>query len=330
MAVQARITDIGVKGDIYNRLSQTPQSDGLLGLALRTTSVLPAGSAEKFAWLGTPPSMRAWITERVMADPQTFNYAITNIKYESSGKLPLDLVNNDKVAEVQQWIGDFGALYQLWIKESIAAALSVATTLLAFDGIAYFATNHSYAKTGTFSNLVQSATTGGLQNSVTPIQAAYAINQAIQTLFAMPDDQGRVIKNEDMQEVSVVYRAGTQNAAAFQIAANEKMISAGSGMISNPVMGLPVKINWVASGLLAGIYGTSPTASSAFSVHRHVRDRGKSVIFQENEKDRLVSVISDPNSEFVFENDAWAVGLKTVGNVGYGWPSDAVLCQFAA
>lgn len=316
-----RVTDYGIKAILYRALDAFDGSKGLAQLAKFMPSDLPAGQVENYAWLGTTPSFREWIKERLIHAPQAFNLQIANKKFENTGGLPMDLINNDKTAQVQQWLASFSGAYGLWIIELIAAAINAASTVNAFDGVPFFSASHSYGKTGTFSNLVSSAASANA-NAVTPLEAATAINLAIETMKTFPDDQGRIIKNEMMSKIAVVVKAGTANAAAIRVALANATLSSGSGMVDNPLKGQSnVEIEFISSGLIT-------TANTKVSIFRLPSDGGLPAIFQENQNDRQSSVLMDPNSEYVIKNDAAMVGLKTVGNVGLVLPSDAILLTF--
>jgi phage major head subunit gpT-like protein len=319
----ARITDYGVKSDLYNRLAQFNKSKGLLALALMLSSNLPEGQSELYAWLGTTPSMRQWIGQRQQNDPQAFSMAITNKKFENSLKMPLSIVNNDKTDQAVELLSSLASSYPLWKTELIAALVSAGTTTKCFDGANFFANSHSFGSSGSFNNIANTATNGNAAK-VTPLEAASAINLGIELMKAYPDDQGRAIKNEDMTKVVLVYTAGTVNASSIRTAlntVNDGVLASGSGSVNNPLTGQDVSIVPVASGLIT-------TGNTVFSLFRAREDLGKSIIFQENETDEMVSMITGTNDEYVIFNDAWFVGLRTVGNTGYGLPNDAIQMTF--
>ncbi len=316
----ARITDYGVKGDLYNRLANFDKSKGLLAIALVLGSNLPTGQSEKYPWLGTTPSMREWIKERQINQPQAFDLQIVNKKFENTLTLPLDIINNDKTDQAQMLLSSLGDSYPLWIVEMLAALINSGTAVNAFDGVAFFGTNHNYGKSGNFTNVFNSAATAA-PTAVTALEAALAINKGIELMKAFPDDNGRAIKNEAMSKVVLAYQAGTVNAAAIRTALTQSTLSSGAGSVDNPLKGQDVAIIPVASGLLS-------TGNTKFSLFRARDDQGKSIIFQENVGERMVSVISDPNSEYVVKNDGWLTGVKTVGNTGFGLPSDAIQGTF--
>lgn len=316
----AKITDYGVKADLTQRLQATPKTAGLLALALFLTSDLPAGQSEKYPWLGTAPSMREWIKERMQHNPQAFDLQIANRKFENGLHVPLDLINNDKTDAVSMLVADLAATKPLWYKELIAALINNAGTLNAFDGQVFFSGAHQWGKQTAFSNIISHTT--AISTAITPFEAAVGINKAIELLRVLPDDQGRAIANEAMQEVTIIYQAGTVNAGSIKTAAANGMLSNGTGMVDNPLKGQDVKINWVSSGLIT-------TGQTKVTIIRPVSDGGKAIIFQENENDSAVNMITGEQSDYVVKNDGWYFGLKAVGNAGLALPNHAVQLTFA-
>lgn len=318
------ITSYGVKGDIFNRLATYSKSKSLLGLALMISSELPAGQSESYAWLGTTPSMQQWIGQRQQNDPNAFNMQITNVKYETGIKLPLDIINNDKTDQANELLTGLAGAYPLWQIQLIAQLINMGATKDCFDGETFFSTTHAFGSSGTFSNAINSEDVVD-SGEVTALEAAYAINLAIETMKGFPDDQGRKIKNEDMTEVMLVYQAGTVNSSAIRTAINttqaNDFLAGATGSVTNPLRGQDVKIIPVASGLIT-------TGNTVFSLFRSRADLGKSIVFQENKTDEMVSVLSGADNPYVVMNDAWFIGLKTVGNVGFGLPNDAIQVTF--
>jgi phage major head subunit gpT-like protein len=321
----AKITDYGVRNDLFMRLSQTPAAIMLNSLARVIDSKLPAGSSERFPFLGSTPSMREWIRERLIHNPAMFDFAIVNKKFELTLNMPLDYVKNDKTGEVADFIASMADAIPLWVRELIAGLIVGGASSKCFDGQNFFSTSHAYGKSGTFSNSITFAC--GISGQPTPLEAAEAINKALEAMKLLPDDQGRAIVNEAMTEVVITYCPGTANAPSIVSGINNKMLSTGTGTVDNPLLGQSAKITTIATGLLNATFnGAYP--STKFSLWRPPGNGGKPILYQENMEERQVAVVSDPNSEYVIKNDGWLVGEKVVGNVGYGMPQHAIECTF--
>lgn len=319
----ARINEHGVQAALSTKLKDLPP--GMLTmLALMVPSTLAAGQSEQHAWLGTSPSMREWIGKRMQQDPLAFQYAIMNKKFEVSGKMPLDLLNNDKTGEAQMWLDDLVTALPLWYEEILAGLINLGESKTCFDGQFFFDTDHQYgAQAAAWSNdLTYDASNA---SAITVAEAALALNQVIEAMRAFPDDQGRAIANRGMSAVDVIVQAGTVNAAAIRAAISAEEIDTGSGTIDNPLRGQDVAVKLISDGLIT-LGGTKVVVARS----RRAGDaRARPFVFQENLGERRIDVLGEGNAaQFVFENDAVGVGVKVVGNAGYGLPSHAALLTF--
>ncbi len=205
--MSARINEPGVQAALSTKLKSLPP--GLLvQLAIMVPSIVAAGQSEQHAWLGSSPSMREWVGKRLIQQPLAFDYAIKNRKFEVSGNMPLDLLNNDKTGEAQLWLDDLMSALPLWYEEIIAGLINGAEAATCFDGQYFFDTDHQYGKqSAAWSNdLTFAAATG---TALTVMEAANLISAAIEAMRAFPDDQGRLIANRGMSAVDVICKPGT-------------------------------------------------------------------------------------------------------------------------
>ena len=319
----SRINEPGVQAALSQKLKDLPPGM-LMSLALAVGSTVAAGQSDNHAWLGSSPSMREWIGKRLTQQPLAFDFAIKNRKFELTGNMPLDLLNNDKTGEAQLWLSDFASALPLWREELLAALINNSETGLSFDGQYFFDTDHQYGgQTAAWSNKVNAdiATT----TAATVAEAAAAINVAIELMRLFPDDQGRKIANRGMTAVDVIIQAGTANAATIRQAINATVVDSGSGTIDNPLKGQDVRINLISDGLIT-------LGATKFIVARSRRGGDGSArpfIFQENTGEQRIDVLGEAEAKaYVVENDAYGIALKTVGNAGYGLPSHAILTTF--
>lgn len=311
------ITDYGVKGLLYKALAVTPESDKLSNLARYVPSELPAGAAEKLDFLGMVPALRKWIGPRIAKKPNEYHYTVTLDKFESTIDLPLDWVNNDKTRQVQQSASSLVQRYNpQWRAARIARLINAANTELCFDGLSFFNTAHVWGDSGTINNaLTFPAATG---TTPTANEAANAIVAMFAALVAFKDDRGEPM-NEDITAVTIVVPGGNAvlSAAVWQ-AVSETNLDTGTGVRTNPVKGLPVKIDIVQSVRITltdriVMVNASPNACP--------------FAFLENTADfRLTSKAA--GSDFEHDNDAWEYGIKAVGEAGFGRFTDAVQTEF--
>lgn len=308
------ITDYGVKAALGRALVATPQSDKLANLAFKVKSNLPAGDGEKLDFLGMVPALREWVGKRSAHKLNEFKYTVVLKKFESSVQIPLDWINNDKTDQVNRSMGMLATRYNpQWYGKRVANLLNTGETATGFDGLAFFATTHAWGDSGTISNkLTYPAATGVIP---TANEMASAIVQAVATLQGYLDDRGEPL-NENITKITVAVPPGDLAAAAIQ-ACREKNLDTGTGVRTNPVLGLGLEIELVVSARITVqrmfVVNSSPDAVP--------------FVFLENTGD-FNRTMKGPGSDFEHDNDGWEVGIKAVGEAGYGRFTDAVSTQF--
>lgn len=309
------ITDYGVKDALGLKARTTPISDALVMLALMVPSELPAGSGEKLDFLGAVPAMRQWVGPRSAKKPNEFKYQVTLKKFESTFDLPLDWVNNDKTTNVNNAIASLITRYKpQWYAQLIADLFNNGASDTCFDGAAFFSASHAWGDSGTYSNLL--TFNGATNDAPTANEAASAICEAVSAMTGFKDDRGQPI-NEGLSKVVILVPAGGVMAASVRQAVSEKNLDTGTGVRSNPVLGLGLEIQVVASARI--------TAQRMFVVN--ASPGAVPVAFVENTKE-FKETMKGAGSDYEHDNDAWEFGLKAVGAAGYGRPTDATSTQF--
>lgn len=308
------ITDYGVKAALGKALESTPNSDKLANLAFKVQSQLPAGDGEKLDFLGMVPALREWVGARSAKKPLEFKYNVVLKKFESTVQLPLDWINNDKTGLVQSQMSMLSQRYNpQWYGKRVAALLNAGATDLSFDGKAFFANDHAWGESGTIDNLLEH--NGATADAPTANEAATAIVEAVSALSGYKDDRGEPI-NETMTSVTIVAPTGAIGAAVMQ-AVKEKNLDTGTGVRTNPVLGLGLTIDVVVSARI--------TVQRMFVVNSS--PGAVPFVFIENTGE-FKRTMKGPGSDFEHDNDAWEVGLKAVGEAGYGRFTDATSTQF--
>ena len=316
------ITDYYCRGVLAKVLTTTPLSAGLASLAVNITSMLPAGSSERLDFLGTIAPMREWQGSRQAVQPIEYNFALKNRKFESSILLPKDWIVNDKTGNIGQAMSQLGNRYAQWRPKLIADLLNNGTTggaYAGFDSLPFYSAAHVYGQS-TVNNIV-TFTTGAGPANITAYEAAKSLVKAIQQIITFLDDRGEPI-NEDITDLTVVVPgvANSQMAAVFYQAVNLPKLDTGSGSVDNPVFGIgqAFKVHLLVTPRITGVnvhvINTSANAAP--------------VLFQENVTERMPS-IKGAGSDFEHDHDAWEMGMKSVGNAGFGRFTDAVQLQYS-
>jgi len=308
------ITDYGIKAAIGAGLvTAQPISNSLAMLARKIPSSLPAGASEIMDFLGSVPALREWIGPRLPKKPNQFLYSVRLDKFESTINIPLDWANNDKSGQVNERIADLNKRYAQWPARLVAPLLNAGASTLSFDGQNFFSNSHSWGASGTIDNLL--AFNGAAVDLPTADEAATAIVEAVTALRGYVDDQGEPI-NEDMTEITLVTPANALGASVLQ-AAREKNLDTGTGVRTNPVLGLNLKINVINSSRITVqrmfTINTSP-GSIPFAMLENTADRS--------------TTMKGAGSDFEHDADAWEFGVKAVGGAGYGRFTDATSTEF--
>jgi hypothetical protein len=308
------ITDYGVKAALGRALEQSPNSDKLANLAFKVQSQLPSGDGEKLDFLGMVPALREWAGPRSPKKPLEYRYSITLKKFESTVQLPLDWINNDKTGLVQSQMSMLAMRYNpQWYGKRIANLLNTGATATGFDGKSFFADDHTWGDSGTVDNLL--AYNAATNDAPSANEAATAIVEAVSALMGFKDDRGEPI-NEAMSSLTIVAPTGAIGAAVLQ-AVKEKNLDTGTGVRTNPVLGLGLNIDVLVSARI--------TVQRMFCVNSS--PGAVPFVFIENTGE-FKRTMKGPGSDFEHDNDAWEVGIKAVGEAGYGRFTDATSTQF--
>lgn len=308
------ITDYGVKAALGRKIAATPVSDGLAALAFRVDSELPAGSAEKLDFLGAVPALRQWVGARSPRKPLEHKFTVVLDKFEGTETLPLDWIHNDKTKQVNDRLGLLAARYNpQWVAARVAAKLNAGTSVLCFDTKAMFANDHSWGDSGTIDNLL--TYNAATADTPTANEAASAIVEAVSAMQGYKDDRGEPV-NENLSAITIVCPTGAIGAAVRQ-AVSEKNLDTGTGVRTNPVLGLGLTINVIVSPRITVqrmfVLNTSPDAMP--------------LVFVENKADHSVSM-KGPGSDFEHDHDAWEIGVKAVGEAAPGRFTDMTSTEF--
>jgi phage major head subunit gpT-like protein len=308
------ITDYGIKAALGRKIAATPASDGLARLAFRVESQLPAGSAEKLDFLGMVPALRKWVGARSPKKPIEYKFTVLLEKWEATALLPLDWVHNDKTMQVDGTLGQLALRYNpQWVAARIASQLNAGETNTTYDGAAIFSNSHSWGDSGTIDNLLTFAAATG--TTPTANEAASAIVEAISALQGFKDDRGEPV-NEGMTEVTIVCPTGAIGAAVTQ-AAKEKNLDTGTGVRTNPVLGLGLTVNVIVSARITVqrmfVINSSPDAVP--------------FVFVENKADHSITMKAS-GSDFEHDEDAWEIGIKAVGEAAPGRFTDMTSTEF--
>ena len=301
----------------------TPYVDGRIGLALtnavapanslasiaqRTTNESASGESTPLDFLGGVPGFNKWKDKRRKAKPIPYAWSLQNDKFESSIVIPDEWMIGDKTDNVNRRIAGLVEKYSIWPGALVAALINNSASALAFDGKAFFASDHVWGDSGTIDNAIDVTAASG--TTPTADEFAIGIMAAYAQMLGFKDDLGEPI-NENISSLVVV--CGAALAGTAMQAINGAQLDTGTGTRDNPIRGMAsmgVNISLVAS----------PRVTSATKFYLIKNDPlACPFIFSEN-KSLMNRTVKDDRHD----NDQWEFGLKAVGNAAYGLFTDAV------
>lgn len=159
-----------------------------------TTEVPSKAKDEKYGWLGTAPSMREWVDERVPKGLLDHEYTITNAHYEASIEVDLDDFEDDQTGMINIRVQDMGTRARRHPDSELATLVEAGSSSLCYDGQYFFDTDHVEGDSGTQSNALTYDATD--HTAVTVAEFKAALQQAIQALLSFKDDRGEPFLEE--------------------------------------------------------------------------------------------------------------------------------------
>lgn len=145
--------------------------------------------SETYPWLRSAPIPRKWEGERTVQELRSDVVTIVNDSYESTIEFKVPDFRRDKVGQIAARIRDL-ATRVAFFPEHLITALLVANGN-AYDGKAFFATDHAVGSSGTINNAIVAA--DGLAGGDNPTSAEQAANIGflLSRLLAFLDDRGQ-------------------------------------------------------------------------------------------------------------------------------------------
>ena len=310
------ITDYGVKGMLGAALSSfTPLSNMLSSICYMFGSELAAGQAEKLDFIGNIPAMSRWLGKRQDAIPIAHAYQVVMEKFETSAVLPLDWLENDKTALVQQRIGQIPVRRNQLYGKLAADLINAAATAVAYDGVAYFSSSHSHGG-HTIDNAIDVDV--GTPAAPTPLEMANAIYRLYQTMLSFVDDRGEPC-NEDISAMKIT--CGTSLAASAMQAIDNNTLDTGAGTVDNPLRGLR------AAGVQLQLCA-SPRLTSTTKIQAWKANPGSAPLAIGRNGKSAKMTAKAGGSDFEHDEDAHAYGYKETVCAGYGLFTDACEATF--
>lgn len=109
----------------------------------KLASIAPSTSGEEdYCWLGAFPGMREWVGDRVIHNPEAFNYAIKNRTFESTFSVGREDIEDDKIGVFKPITQQLGELSKTHPDELLFGLLKDGFSKACYDGQYFFDADH--------------------------------------------------------------------------------------------------------------------------------------------------------------------------------------------
>ena len=126
----------------FNAAFQGVLSQAQSQYAAIATTVPSSTGSEEYGWLGTFPSMREWLGDRVINGAKSFGYSIRNRTFELTVGVPRAAIEDDQYGVYTPMMAEMGRATGAKPDELVFGALAAGTASLCYDGQYFFDTDH--------------------------------------------------------------------------------------------------------------------------------------------------------------------------------------------
>jgi len=286
------LMEAGLRTEFFRAYRQLSESSIVPRIATIVRTNLPT---QKYGWLGSVPTMREFIDERVPTGLRVFEYAISDQVWEASIAVERRALEDEQYDMIRMRVQDL-ALEAVRHREQLVINALLANGL-GYDGKPLFSTNHEEGESGIQSNLISGAL------------STETLQDAIAQMMSIKDDRGRPMGI--MPDTLLV-------GPALQWLAMELLESPVVVQVSTSASYTPYRN--VLQGKLRLI--VSPYISGSDAQKWFLLDTSRAVravILQERRDVPLeFAALDRPTHESVFMRDKVFYGVRARYGVGYG------------
>jgi phage major head subunit gpT-like protein len=313
-----RFSDANLRGVFHGAYDDAMAASYLNEVAMRVDS---DSAFEQYGWLGTAPVMREWKGGRHLQQPNAFEWAIYNRKFESSISLAIDDIRRDKTGQFDIYASSLGQRAAENPVLLLSDLLIAAETSVCFDGQYFFDTDHVEGKSGINDNDISVTLSslpvtshGGSASTPSDEEMEKVILRMIRQLFSFKDDQGQPVN---------------QSARQFAIVAPISLMDTVLAATQNKTMtsGRQNTLTTATNFKITPYFDPRLTWTTKLALFR--TDHAVKPFIHQVEVDNELSSITDPDSEHVFKHDEYLFGVKRSEALGYGDYKKAVLATMA-
>lgn len=297
------LTSRAITGRFFRRLEEAANAAWWTRLAMRFAS---NQESETYRWLGMVPQVREWSGGRLVRPLRAQGVTIVNKTWEATIRVDADEQRRDKTGQIMIRVNEMARRVATHPNKLLTDLIIGGASTAGYDGINYFAPNHSEGDSGIQSNSISYDV--DTPTAPTDVEIHEAIVKAIAQIISFKDDQGEPM-NESARDfmvmVPMTYLPSTL------IALSSQTINASSNPLAREE---PFRVSWIANPRLSW--------SDKFAVFR-IDGESRPFIFQE-ELPVQVQVLAE-GSELEINENQHQYGVKAVHSAGYGFWQDACL-----
>lgn len=211
------------------------------------STIQSTSEIENYNWLGTSPKMALWEGGAPYGERPNFSATLQNKDYFAGEQIAKGDIRRDKTGQVRNIIAGLGESVALWPVEEVTSLISNSETASgtdlsgkAWDGQAFFDTDHTYAGAEFSSNQSNDITTTEVAalnvataTAPTADEMADVLTGMVTYMYTLKDDRGRPI-NGGLSAFTLVVGTGPLAAAAMSAIGLESLTSGAS----NPLRGM--------------------------------------------------------------------------------------------
>lgn len=197
---------IGVSAAFAGGLSTADSQYEKIAMAVPSST-----TANVYPWLGTLPSMREWLGDRVVANLKAHKYSIENKTFEATVSVNREHLEDDQIGIYSPLFRDLGAEAGLHPNRLVFSQLKRGHSLLCYDGQYFFDTDHPVAGKSVSNSLGDdSAAPWYLMCTTRPVKPLIFQKRRDYTLQRKdaPDDDNVFFRNEYIYGVDARVNVG--------------------------------------------------------------------------------------------------------------------------
>lgn len=281
---------------IDTRYNQAYASVQMLSGAM-TTNVSSSTRSQHFPVHSKLAKLRKWEGTRVVSGGKSYDYILTNEKYELTLGIPREDIEDDNIGYIQFAVDDIGQQMRLWQDDLVFAAMLAGGSETSYDGVSFFSDSHSLGG-NTVDNLFAST-------ALTADNVA-AVRQHMQEYVGEDGRSLQVIPDLIVVPPALEYKARKILEAGTLLSTESTSFAAVDNVLKGAAKVLVVP-------QLSAAAGGSDTTWYALDTRRAM----KPFIFQTRVPPTIVSKIGEQEDN-VFWEDNYVWGVRARGVAGYG------------